>query len=359
MKSRILVVALVFLLAGSAIGQVLYGTLVGAVTDPQQAAVTGATVSLKNNATGYAVEAKTNDRGGYEIPNIPPGVYDIRISMSGFTTFEARGIDIQANNIARIDAPLKLGSVNEVVTVGAEVVQLQTDKSDLHTDLATKQLTEVPVGGYRNFQSLLDLVPGTTPGQFQNASTDSPARALTSNVNGTARNSNNTRIDGAASIFTWLPHHAYYIPPLESIDTVNISTNNFDAEQGMAGGAAVSVVTKSGTNQYHGTLFEYHSNNYWGAKNLFFNPNTPAGSKIPQRIDNQYGGTIGGPIIHDKLFFFASWEGTTAERGNGLLSVPTDQVRHGNFTGLTTIYDLRTGDSAGRNRTPFPDNTIP
>jgi len=84
--------------------------------------------------------------------------------MSGFTTFEARGIDIQANNIERVDAPLRLGSVNEVVTVGAEVVQLQTDKSDLHTDLSTKQLTEVPVGGYRNFQSLLDLVPGTTPG---------------------------------------------------------------------------------------------------------------------------------------------------------------------------------------------------
>src|SRR5882757_9319602 len=109
MKSRILVVSLVFLFAASAIGQVLYGTLVGAVTDPQQAAVTGATVSIKNNATGYSVEARTNDRGGYEIPNIPPGVYDIRMTMPGFATFEAKGIDIQANNIERIDAPLRLG----------------------------------------------------------------------------------------------------------------------------------------------------------------------------------------------------------------------------------------------------------
>jgi len=359
MKFRILVVAVLFLLPTIAVGQVLYGTLVGAVTDPQQAAVVNATVSLKNNATGYAVEAKTNDRGGYEIANIPPGVYDIRITMSGFSTFEAKGIDIQANNIDRVDAPLRLGSVNEVVTVGAEVVQLQTDKSDLHTDLSTKQLTEVPVGGYRNFQSLLDLVPGTTPGQFQNASTDSPARALTSNVNGTARNSNNLRIDGAASIFTWLPHHAYYVPPLESIETVNISTNNFDAEQGMAGGAAVSVVTKSGTNQYHGTFFEYNSNSYWGAKNLFFNPNTPAGSKIPQRIDNQYGATFGGPIIHDKLFFFASWEGTTtAERGNGLLSVPTAQIRGGNFNGLATIYDPFSNSDPTK-RTPYANNMVP
>jgi hypothetical protein len=359
MKLRILA-ALLCLSAVIAVGQVLYGTLVGTVSDPQQAAVVGATVTIKNNATGYSVEVKTNDRGAYEIANIPPGVYDVRISGAGFTSFEAKDIAIQANNIARIDAPLKIGSVSEVVTVGAEVVQLQTDKSDLHSDIATKQLTDIPVAGYRNFQQLLDLVPGTTPGQFQNASTDSPARALTTNVNGTARNSNNTRIDGAASIFTWLPHHAYYVPPLESIETVNIATNNFDAEQGMSGGAAVSVVTKSGTNQFHGVMFEYTSNHYWGAKNLFFNPNTPAGSGTPQRIDNQFGGTFGGPIKHDKLFFFASWEGTTtAERGNGLLSVPTAQIRGGNFNGLTTIYDPNTGDSQGRGRTPFQGNLIP
>jgi hypothetical protein len=362
MKLRFIAVSLTLLvlMTGIAVGQVLYGTLVGTVSDPQQASVVGATVTIKNNATGYTVEAKTTERGSYEIPNIPPGLYDIRITQTGFATFEAKEIVIQANNIARVDAPMKLGSLTEVVTVGAEVAQLQTDKSDLHTDLTSKALSEVPIGGYRNFQSLLDLVPGTTPAQFQNASTDSPARAMTSNVNGTARNSNNTRIDGAASIFTWLPHHAYYIPPVESIETVNISTNNFDAEQGMSGGAAVSVITKSGTNQFHGVLFEFTSNAYWGAKNLFFNPNTPAGSKIPQRIDNQYGGTFGGPILRNKLFFFMSWEGTTtAERGNGLLSVPTAQIRGGNFNGLTTIYDPTTGNNLGQNRTPFLNNTIP
>ena len=141
---------------------------------------------------------------------------------------------------------------------------------------------------------------------------------------------------------------------------MNISTNNFDAEQGMSGGAAVSVVTKSGTNQWHGVAFEYNSNSYWGAKNLFFNPNTPAGPKTPQRIDNQFGGTLGGPIRHDKLFFFMSWEGTTtAERGNRILSVPTAQIRDANFNGLTTIYDPDTGDNTGRGRSPFPSNTIP
>src|SRR2546430_16789740 len=115
-------------------------------------------------------------------------------------------------------------------------------------------------------------------------------------MNGTARNSNNTRIDGAASVMTWLPHHALYIPPIESIEQVNISTNNFDAEQGMSGGAAVSVITKSGTNDFHGVVFEYHSNHKWGAKNLFFNPNTPAGPGTPQRHYKPIGGTLGGTI---------------------------------------------------------------
>jgi Carboxypeptidase regulatory-like domain len=348
------------LLGGIALAQVLYGTLVGTISDPQQAAIIGATVIAKNNATGYQVESKSDDRGAYEFRNLPPGVYEIKITAAGFTSFDAKDIAVNANNILRVDADLKVGNVSEVITVGAEAVQLQTDKSDIHYDMQAKELTQIAIGGYRNFQSIMDFMPGTTPAQFQNASTDSPARALTSNVNGTARNSNNTRIDGAASVFTWLPHHALYIPPLESVETVNVATNNFDAEQGMSGGAAVSVITKSGTNSVHGVAFWFHSNHKWGAKNLFFNPNTPAGPGIPQRIDNQGGGTIGGPIKKDKLFFFGSWERTTtAERGNGLLGVPVAQIKSGNFTGLSTIFDPATGTAAGRNRTPFPNQLIP
>jgi hypothetical protein len=348
-------------LTAGAHAQVLYGNLVGNITDPQQASVANATVSITNPSTGYTTETKSDDRGLYEIRNIPPGTYNVKITASGFTSFEAKDIPIAANNIARVDVPLKVGNVSEVITVGAEAAQLQTDKSDLHTDISSKEATQIPISGYRNFQSLIDFVPGANPSNFQNATTDSPARALTTNVNGASRNSNNTRIDGAASIMTWLPHHSLYVPPLESIEAVNITTNSFDAEQGMAGGAAISVNTKSGTNQFHGVAFAYHANHKWGAKNLFFNPNTPAGPGIPQRIDNQFGGTFGGPLIKDKLFFFTSWERTTtAERGNGLLSVPTAQVRSGNFAGLATVYDPATGDPAtGQNRTPFPNNQVP
>jgi hypothetical protein len=349
-----------FLGGGLAVAQVLYGNLVGNVTDPQQAAVARAIVKINNRATGYVAEAATDDRGAYDLRNVPPGVYDVSITASGFSTFEAKDITIAANNIARIDASLKVGAVSEVITVGAEIVRLQTDKSDLHTDISSKQLTEISVGGYRNYQSLLDLIPGTTPAAFQNASTDSPARALTTNVNGTSRNNNNTRIDGAANVFTWLPHHSFYVPPLESIDTVNITTNSFDAEQGMSGGAAINVMTKSGTNNFHGVAYWYHSNHKWGAKNLFFNPNTPAGPGVPQRLDNQGGGTFGGPIAKNKLFFFVSWErSTTAERGNGLLSVPTAQIRRGDFAGLTNVFDPLTGAANGTGRTQFPNNLVP
>src|ERR1051326_1647713 len=168
MNLRKLAICLFLLSAAIAVGQVLYGTLVGTVTDPQQAAVVGATVTIKNNATSYTASVKTDDRGVYEMRNIPPGVYDIKVTAAGFATFDAKDITLQANNIARIDAPLKVGNISEVVTVGAEVAQLQTDKSDIHADISSDQLSQITVGGYRNFQSMMDLMPGVMPSAFQN-----------------------------------------------------------------------------------------------------------------------------------------------------------------------------------------------
>jgi len=162
-RAMILVLGVLCLSSGVAFSQILYGNLVGNVTDPQQAAIVGAAVSIKNDATGYSAAAVTDDRGVYEIRNIPPGVYEIKVTAPGFATFEAKEITLQANNIARVDAAMKIGNTSEVITVGGEVALLQTDKSDIHSDIASQQLTQVAVAGYRNFQSLLDLVPGVMP----------------------------------------------------------------------------------------------------------------------------------------------------------------------------------------------------
>ena len=141
-----------------------------------------------------------------------------------------------------------MGALTESVTVTTEAALLKTDKADVSVNLKPADVVNLPLNQYRNYQGLMNLVPGATPPAFQNAQTDTPGRALTTNVNGTNRNNNVTRIDGAASINVWLPHHAGYIAPVETIENVNISTNSFDASQGMTGGAAVSVPTKSGTN---------------------------------------------------------------------------------------------------------------
>ena len=198
-------------------------------------------------------------------------------------------------------------------------------------------------------------MPGTTPARFRNAITDTPARALSTNVNGTAHNNNNTRLDGTTNVYVYLPHHAVYVAPSETVSTVSVSTASFDAEQGMAGGAAVTVLTKSGTNEFHGSGFALHENEDLRARN-FFNP----GEKIDS---SRYivGATFGGPIVKDRLFFFGGWEGVFETRSQTLTgTVATEAMRRGDFSGLgTTIYDPATGNLDGAGRTPFPGNVIP
>src|SRR5438876_1228819 len=191
----------------------------------------------------------------------------------------------------------------------------------------TGAVVAMPLGNYRNFQTLINLVPGATPGQFQNSITSTPARSLTTNINGTNRNSNDTRLDGALDIYVWLPHHTLYNPPADTIETVNISTNAFDAEQGLAGGAAINVTPKRGTNAIHGTAFAFQDNAVLRARNFF-----QVGEK-PKPSLNIDGGTVGGPIVRNKLFFFGGWEGTRERTGFfGRYSVPTADQRAGDVS---------------------------
>jgi len=311
--------------------QVLYGSVVGTVTDQTGAVVPEAAVTITNINTGQTREGTTDAAGYYSIPNVLEGTYDLSVKKTGFRPYLEKGVRVSINAVRRVDVSLQLGAVTESVTVEASAVVLQTQKSDVSTNLESRAMVNLPLSNYRNFQTLINLVPGANPGRFQNAEADTPERALTTNVNGQQRGANNTRLDGSADILVTLPHHAVYIPPVESIEEVNISTNNFDAEQGMTGGAAVTVMTKSGTNDFHGTVFAYHFDNV--LRTFLWDENWVNLAKKGKSIRNIDGGSIGGPIKKNKLFFFADWEGTF-ERVNRSVtaSVPMLDLRGGDLS---------------------------
>ncbi len=360
MQVKSLITGVVFLavalLVQPAGAQVFYGSIVGTVTDPSGAAVPNAAVNITNTNTGQARDTKTDSGGRYTLTDVQAGNYDVKVSAPGFRPIDRTGVSVSINTVTRVDAALEVGQVSEQVTVEASAVALQTDKADVHTEISEQAIQSLPLSNYRNYQSLIDLVPGATPGTFQNANTDTPARALTTNINGTNRNNNNTKLDGAVNVFIWLPHHTVYVPPAETIETVNITTNNFDAEQGMAGGAAITVATKSGTNQLHGAAFGYLENSYFGTKNFFFTD-----PKKPKSIRTIPGFVVGGPIIKNKLFFFGGYEGLFERQNrNAFFTLPTAAQLGGDFSGTgAVIYDPTTGNPDGTGRTPYAGDKIP
>jgi hypothetical protein len=352
------------LFAAPAISQVLYGSITGTVKDAQGSTVPGATVAIVNKETNLTRETVTNAEGSYNLINVPAGTYDIKIALQGFREGVRANVPVTIGQISRVDMMLEVGTVSETVTVASEAQLLQTDKADVSTELKSAELTAMPLNRFRNYQALMNLVPGTTPMAFGNAETDTPARSLATNVNGQANTNNSTRTDGATNMNIWLPNHNMYISPAETIDTVNISTSSFDAEQGMAGGAAVTVITKSGTNQFRGSAFEFHNDEKLNATPYYFGSAARPG-KLPVNA-NTYGGTFGGPIAKNKLFFFGSFEGYKRSQSlTTFFSVPDAALRSGDFSNarntngsLQNIYNPFTGNN-GVGREQFANNRIP
>ena len=355
---RGLLLAIVVLLAGQpARAQVLYGGLIGDVADPSRAVLPGATVTVTNRDTGLQRETTTDGSGAYSFRDLQPGTYELKVTLNGFKSYARAGLTVTLNAIARADVQLEVGGQTETVTVTADKPLLQTERADVSTQLDSVQVTNLPISGNgRNFQQLYKLIPGASTPVELHSDAGNPQRSLGTNFNGVSRSNNNTRLDGATVSYPWLPHIMAYVPPAEAVDTVNVVTNSFDAEQGMAGGAAVSVSIKSGTNAFHGTGHWYHTNSTLRAKNYFF-----AGTQVPRNIQNQVGGTFGGPIKHNKLFFFANWERTARRQtASANRTVPNDALRRGDFSGTgTVIYDPATGNANGTGRQPFPGGIIP
>jgi hypothetical protein len=342
--------------------QVLYGSIVGTITDPSGAAVPEASVTIVNIATGHRRETTSTNQGTYTISDLPAGTYDITISKPGFKQYSAKGLPVSVGRVQRSDVRLAVGATTETVEVTAEAPVLQTDSAQVQTEIANTNIENLPVPVNRNYESLLVTVPGFTPPENQHSVAVNPSRGMSMSVNGATRNSNNLRIDGASSTNVWLPHVPGYVPSLEAIQEVSVVTNSADAAEGLAGGAVVNVHIKSGTNDFHGSAYEYHSDSGLKARPYNFFSATPLPK--PRYVYNDFGGTIGGPIVRNKLFFFLSYEGNpvhqTAQPASDL-TVPTSAMRLGDFSASSSkIFDPLTGDQTnGKGRTQFVASSDP
>lgn len=361
----IVALALAVLTPDAIVAQVLYGSITGTVTDASQSAVPGATVQAVNTGTGLTRAATTNEDGIYLFSDLQPGIYRVTISTKAFAPVVQERVPVEANRTRRVDATLSIQEVATTVVVEGQAEALQTDRSDVNVNVSSQQISNIPVTGSmgRNYQTLMSVVPGALMAGEQNSDAGNPQRSISFNVNGVSRLQNNTKLDGASIIYPWLPTNVVYVPSVEAIETVNLVTNAFNAEQGIAGGAAVNVIIKSGTNDYHGTGWIFNTNSYFKARNFF--QTTP---QNPKNIVNQFGLNLGGPVYipkvfngKNKLFFFVNWERTTRRQTASprFFSVAPNDLRAGNFSATgATIYDPASNPDPTL-RTPFPENRIP
>jgi carboxypeptidase family protein/TonB-dependent receptor-like protein len=351
--------------ARTAEAQLLYGSLVGSVVDAQGAVVPGATVKIINTDTNLTREVVTDAQGGFTFANVQAGPYDVRVTLTGFREAVRSRVPVSAGQISRAEMKLEVGNLTEAVTVQSQAELLQTDKADTHTELKSTEITNLPLNQYRNYQSLIVLVPGSLPPAFQNAETDTPQRSLNMTVNGQDGAANSTLMDGSRNLNVGLPHHTVIVPPAETIESVNFTTGSMSAEEGMAAGIAITVITKSGTNNLKGSAFEFFNNEKFNATPYYFGRGaTP--TKLP--IERQtFGGTVGGPLRRNQLFFFGAYEGYISRWEQfEFFNVPDAALRNGDFSNalnangtLQRIYDPSTGDAAGQGRSQFANNMIP
>jgi hypothetical protein len=366
-RFRYIISLLILSLSPSLFGQAVNATLLGTVTDSTGATVAGAKVTATEAATGLIHESVTNESGNFTFPDMQPGTYSVTAEAKGFKKDTHQNIDLLSNSSTRVDVAMVTGSVSEEVLVTTAPPVLQTDRADISIKLEAKQLADAPVSTNRNFQSLLNLVPGMAPATFQHSQFFNAASSLQTQANGLPREGNLYQIEGIDDDErTGLLQ--IIIPPLEAIQSVDVSTNNFEAELGRATGAVTNVILKSGTNAFHGSAFEYIQNSAVNARSYF-------GGPLGHLSYNYYGGSIGGPIFKDKLFFFVDYLGTSDhERVGSTFTIPDPRYYTQNSSGNidlsaalsgTTgqIYDPATGDgngtTPGHQRTPFVNNQLP
>lgn len=352
-------------LAPNARPQTVRGSIIGTVMDPSDALVEGAKITATNVATNVSTTTTSNASGNYGLTQLTPGIYKVSIEKTGFQTLVQENVQVTAALSTTLDSMLKLGEISESVTVTAAPAGLQADRAEVNSVLSREQLAGLPVFN-RNFTDLTLLAPGATLNTFQHASQENPQQGTLVNTNGQQFSGTNYLLDGMNNNDVVLGI-VMVNPPLDSIHEASIATSNYNPEFTQAGGAVVRAETISGTNALHGSAFEFLQNNVLNARDPFsqglHEPGTPepAHRGIPAHRWNQFGGSLGGPAIRDKLFWFGDYQGTRRRFGaSELLRVPTASERGGDLSALgVPIYDPTTGNPNGTGRTPFAGGVIP
>src|SRR6266403_3079788 len=371
--------------ASTSLGQAIYGNLIGTVTDPQGNAVAGAKVTVTSLTKNTAYEAITNESGNYSVTHLIPDTYRVHVEAPGFKTYDVASVVVSADSSANVDAPLQVGEVTQTVEVTGEIPQLQTDRADVDIQFNQKYVEDLPILN-RNFTNFELLSPGTQklPG-FSHAATENPQGGGQIQVNGQHFSGTNFELDGTDNQDPILGIIVVN-PNLDAIGEAKIALQDYDAESGKATSGIIRVQTKSGTNDFHGSGFYYYRDSAQQARDPFTNkPGVP----LPAATWKQFGGSVGGPILKNKLFFFGDYQGTKQTAGiTNLYTVPTPEVvqtcnpatnaasatpglcdlsEYLNAFGPPVggipsgqIFDPTTGDSAsGSGRTPFANNMIP
>ena len=345
--------ALLLLCAGYVYSQAVNATLLGTVTDSSGAVAPNAKVVATEVNTGVSRSTQTNESGNYSFPDMPPGQYSVSVELQGFKKDTRRDISLIVNSSTRVDVVLQPGAVTESIEVTGAPPLLQTDRADTGAKIESVLTAALPLGTNRNYQALLNLVPGTTRATFQHSQFFNASSTLQTEVNGQMRQGNNYQIEGIDNNERTGLLQVMSVPA-EAIQVVDVSTSNFEAELGRAAGANTNVMLKSGTNDLHGAGYEFLRNSAMNARN-FFDPS------VGHLAYNYFGGNIGGPIRKNKMFFFGDFLRTTDHEANtNLGTIPPGSWRTGNLSSApNTVYDPATGNADGTGRTPFAGNIIP
>ncbi len=356
---------------GPALAQAVYGQLIGTVTDSTGAIIPNATIVVTDVTKGSSVTAQSNASGNYTIEHLIPDTYSIRVSSPNFKNFEATNVLVNADASPKIDATLSAGSAGDTVTVNAdEVPSLKTDRADVSTIFSGKEFVDLPIPG-RNFTGLQLLLPGAQQLGFTHAASENPQGSLQIEVDGQAFAGTSFQLDGTDNQEPILGIIVVN-PNAEALSESKITTQNYDAEFGKAVSSVITAQTKSGTNKFHGSAFDYRQSNAQLARDPFTQSAT---APFPVGLRNQFGGSIGGPIIKDRLFFFGDYQGTRQKTGIGVQqTVPTSLLTRSCLAGACDFSEyanaLAPKNAAGAPipllyhtvngvRTPYANNIIP